>query len=76
MGDTCRIGGAPRSWTKEEMMSYLDFKKAEDERVEQDVALEMAANPFSGRRGMQEIWEAAERDIERQGQCYNGNSSI
>jgi hypothetical protein len=53
-----------REWTKEEMMSYLDWDKAEDESVEQNVRIEMAKQPFSRRRGMQDIWDAAERDLE------------
>lgn len=45
-------------------MSYLDWDKAESECVEQDVGIEMAEQLFSGRRGMQDIWDAAERDLE------------
>ncbi|KAL9566132.1 hypothetical protein ACKAV7_009750 [Fusarium commune] len=64
MGRRCRAGTNMREWTKEEMMSYLDWDKAEDERVEQNVRIEMAKQPFSRRRGMQDIWDAAERDLE------------
>ncbi|KAJ0129175.1 Uncharacterized protein HZ326_27732 [Fusarium oxysporum f. sp. albedinis] len=45
------------------MMSYLDWDRAENDRVEQNVEIEMAEQPFSRRRGMQDIWDAAERDI-------------
>ncbi|KAJ3453309.1 hypothetical protein MRS44_017556 [Fusarium solani] len=74
MGRHCKAGRSIRDWTKEEMMSYLDWDKAENERVEQNVGIEMAEQPFSGRRGMQEIWDAAERDLEVQERWYgNGN---
>ena len=55
-----------KQWTKEQLMSYLDWNKAEDARVERNIQEEMAANPFSSRRGMQDIWDAAARDIEDQ----------
>ncbi|KAH7461514.1 hypothetical protein FOMA001_g19037 [Fusarium oxysporum f. sp. matthiolae] len=64
MGRRCRAGTSMREWTKEEMMSYLDWDKAEDESVEQNVRIEMAKQPFSRRRGMQDIWDAAEKDLE------------
>lgn len=68
MGKTSRSSnGPPRDWTKEEMMSYIDWDKAEDQRVEGNVAEEMAGGGFSARRGMQDIWDAAERDIQAQG---------
>ena len=74
MGRHCKAGRSIREWTKEEMMSYLDWDKAENERVEQNVGIEMAEQPFSGRRGMREIWDAAERDLEVQEGWYgNGN---
>ncbi|KAJ3455262.1 hypothetical protein MRS44_013862 [Fusarium solani] len=74
MGRHCKAGSSIRDWTKEEMMSYLDWDKAENERVEQNVGIEMAEQPFSGRRGMRDIWDAAERDLEVQERWYgNGN---
>ena len=63
MGSSCRHDGITRPWTKEEMMSYLDWDIAENKRVEDNVGIEMAQQPFSQRRGMQDIWDAAERDI-------------
>ncbi|KAJ3453177.1 hypothetical protein MRS44_018832 [Fusarium solani] len=39
-----------REWTKEEMMAYLDWTKAEDERIESQVAEEMGDNPLANRR--------------------------
>jgi hypothetical protein len=50
-----------REWTKEEMRSYLDWNTAENQRVEAQVMLEMAEQPFSKRRGMDDIWDAAYR---------------
>jgi hypothetical protein len=48
------------------MRSYLDWDAAENLRVEARVAEEMATQPFSARRGMDDIWEAAARDIRDQ----------
>lgn len=48
-------------------MNYLDWDKAENERVEQNVRKETAEQPFSGRRGMQDILDAAGRDDILQG---------
>ncbi|EJP61523.1 transposase-like protein [Beauveria bassiana ARSEF 2860] len=59
-----------RDWTKEEMMSYLDWDKAEEDRVEAVVAAEMEANPFSERRGMGDIWKAAAADCAAQEALY------
>lgn len=55
-------------------MSYLNWDKAENERVEQNVGAEMAEQPFSGRRGIRDMWSAAERDLEVQEREYrDGN---
>ena len=56
-----------RQWTKEEKMSYLHWDKAENERVEAEIGKEIAEKPFLQRRGMQHIWDAAERDVMQQG---------
>ncbi|KAF6527905.1 hypothetical protein HZS61_008207 [Fusarium oxysporum f. sp. conglutinans] len=50
MGSHCKVGNGTRDWTKEEMMSYLDWDRAENDRVEQSVEIEMAEQPFSRRR--------------------------
>ncbi|KAI7760067.1 hypothetical protein LZL87_014318 [Fusarium oxysporum] len=71
MGKQCRMLEGSRDWTKEEMMAYLDWSKAEDDRVEAQVAAEMEGNPFSKRRGMREIWEAAAADCEAQEALYS-----
>lgn len=72
MGKQCRMQKGSRDWTKEEMMAYLDWDKSEQDRIERKVAAEMEGNPFSSRRGMREIWEAAEKDIEEQKAFYSG----
>lgn len=66
MGQRCITSTGIRDWTKEEMIAYLDWSKVEDDRVEAQVAAEMAGNPFSSRRGMGEIWDAAARDVDEQ----------
>ncbi|KAF5703902.1 transposase [Fusarium mundagurra] len=66
MGKRCDTANGSRDWTKEEMMAYLDWSKAEDDRVEAQVAAEMERSPFSSRRGMHDIWEAAAADSEAQ----------
>lgn len=52
------------------MMAYLDWDKSQNDRVEALVAAETEDNPFSGRRGIGEIWRAAERDLEEQEALY------
>ncbi|KAL9561263.1 hypothetical protein ACKAV7_014618 [Fusarium commune] len=76
MGKQCRMQEGSRDWTKEEMMAYLDWSKAEDDRVEAQVAAEMEGNPFSKRRGMREIWEAAAADCEAQEALYSGSRHL
>jgi hypothetical protein len=60
-----------RDWTKEEMIAYLDWSKAEDDRVEAQVAVEMESNLFSSRRGLRGVWEAAEKDAKEQQNLYS-----
>jgi hypothetical protein len=71
MGKLCTTPTGSRDWSKEEMMAYLDWSKAEDDRVEAQVAAEMESNPFSSRRGMRDIWEAAENDGKEQQELYS-----
>jgi len=71
MGKRCTTSTGTRDWTKEEMMAYLDWDKAENDRIEAQVAAEMERSPFSSRRGVQEIWEAVEKDIEEQQSLYS-----
>lgn len=70
MGRQCRIGRSLRDWTKEEMMSYLDFDKAETARVERNVEKELQAQPFTTYRGSDYVWKAAARDHEDQQRVY------
>ncbi|KAJ3453427.1 hypothetical protein MRS44_017674 [Fusarium solani] len=46
MGRHCRERNGIREWTREEKESYLDWDKAENERVEQSVEKERAGQPF------------------------------
>lgn len=73
MGKQCMMQESSRDWTKEEMMAYLDWSKAEEDRVRALVEAEMEGNPFSKRRGMREIWEAAAADCDAQQALYAGN---
>lgn len=53
-------------------MAYLDWSKAEDDRVEAGVSREMGSNPLGNRRrGMKEIWESVEQDIIEQQALYD-----
>ncbi|KAH7459029.1 hypothetical protein FOMA001_g20358 [Fusarium oxysporum f. sp. matthiolae] len=71
MGKCCTMPTGSRDWTKEEMIAYLDWSKAEDDRVEAQVAVEMESNPFSSRRGLRGVWEAAEKDAKEQQNLYS-----
>lgn len=67
MGPRCKAVAGTRDWTKEEMMAYLDWSKAEDERVEALVNKEMADDPLANsRRGMTHIWNSIEQDMRQQ----------
>lgn len=72
MGKRCTTPTGSRDWTKEEMIAYLDWTKAEDDRVEAQIAGEVESNLLSSRRGMREIWEAAAADGEAQQAFYSG----
>jgi hypothetical protein len=64
-----------REWTKEEMMAYLDWDQAENERIEARVAEEMGNNPLANRRrGMKEIWKSVEQDILEQEALYSNDN--
>lgn len=63
----CTTSAGSREWTKEEMMAYLDWTKAEDERIESQVAEEMGDNPLANRRrGVKDIWRRIETDSREQ----------
>jgi hypothetical protein len=72
MTKRCITSTGSREWTKEEMMAYLDWDKAEDERIEALVQAEIGDNPFGGkRRGVGDIWERVGRDIREQEALYS-----
>ncbi|KJZ69936.1 hypothetical protein HIM_10674 [Hirsutella minnesotensis 3608] len=67
MSKRCITSTGSRNWTKEEMMAYLDWSKAEDERIEAQVAKEMGDNPLANKRkGLTEIWQRVEEDSREQ----------
>jgi hypothetical protein len=75
MGKRCKTATGSRDWTKEEMMAYLDWDKAEDERVEARVAEEIGNNPLANRqRGIKEIWKSVEQDIIEQEALYSNDN--
>ncbi|KAG6978105.1 hypothetical protein FocnCong_v016258 [Fusarium oxysporum f. sp. conglutinans] len=72
MGRYCKTSTSLREWTKEEMMAYLDWDKAETDRIEARVAEETEnGRLFTSRRGMGELWEMAQRDIDEQEALYS-----
>ena len=74
MTKRCITSTGSREWTKEEMTAYLDWSKAEDDRIYAQVAQEMEGNPRGReRRGVGEIWSMIDRDIEEQEALYKGN---
>ncbi|KAJ0129112.1 hypothetical protein HZ326_27783 [Fusarium oxysporum f. sp. albedinis] len=72
MGRYCKTSTGLREWTKEEMMAYLNWDKAETDRIEARVAEETEnGRLFTSRRGMGELWEMAQRDIDEQEALYS-----
>lgn len=65
MGPRCQEES--RDWRQEEMMSYIDWDKAETKRVEERIQKEIDEQPFSRHRGVKHVWEATERDVRLQG---------
>lgn len=45
------------------MMPYLNWDKLDNYCVGNQIAAEIDGNPFCTRRGMDEIWRAAENDF-------------
>lgn len=77
MTKRCTAPSGSREWTKEEMMAYLDWNRAEQERVDQLVAVEAGENPFRNkRRGMGDIWRRVEKDIEEQTAVYSAEGRV
>jgi hypothetical protein len=77
MSQRCVTSTGSREWTKEELMAYLDWNKAEDERIEAQVAREIESNPFaSRRRGVQDIWRRIEEDVKEQEALYSVSDEV
>ena len=77
MSKRCITATGSREWTKEETMAYLDWSKAEDERVEAVVVEELRDNPLaSRRRGMKDIWRSTERDSKKQQALHSRTGKI
>jgi hypothetical protein len=75
MGKRCTATEPSREWTKEEMIAYLDWNKAEDKRVEARVAEEIRKDRLTNRRrGMNAIWKSIELDIIEQEALYSNNN--
>ena len=53
-----------KPWTKEQMRAYIDWNRAEDERVEARICAQGQLN--SQRRGVAYIWEDIEADAAEQ----------
>ena len=51
MTKRCITPTGSREWTKEETMTYLDWDKLENDRLDAQVANEIEVQPFSSRRG-------------------------
>lgn len=76
MSQRCITSTGSREWTREEMMAYLDWSKAEDERVETLVAKELADNPLGNiRRGVQDVWKSVMRDSREQQAIHSHTDS-
>lgn len=58
MGKLCKITKPHREWKKEEMMAYLDFDKAEEERVHTKTAQRVAVERELGLSGVEGAWAA------------------
>ncbi|KAJ3553580.1 hypothetical protein NPX13_g10857 [Xylaria arbuscula] len=67
MGKRCANLTGPREWTKEEKMAYLDWDRAENERVEGLYA----ENPLDPGRGVGDIWRRIEDDNRVQQSLYS-----
>lgn len=77
MSQRCVTSTGSREWTKEELMAYLDWNKAEDERIEAQVAREIESNSFaSRRRGVQDIWRRIEEDVKEQEALYSVSDEV
>jgi hypothetical protein len=70
----CVTSKGPRDWTREEMMAYLDWSSAEDNRIDAMVLAELGANPMeTSRRGVEHIWKQIDEDSREQEAIYGAN---
>ncbi|XP_044717339.1 MULE transposase domain-containing protein [Hirsutella rhossiliensis] len=70
----CATTTGLRAWTKEEMMAYLDWSHAEDQRVEAQIMKEMGDNPLANtRKGVADIWRQVEKDSREQETLYSAH---
>ena len=61
--EKCKKGGV--LWIKEEMMAYLDWDRAEDDRICGIVRKDIEANGLrTRRRGLGYLWIEIDEDIE------------
>jgi hypothetical protein len=68
MGKECTDSTGTRAWTEEEMMTYLDWDRAEDDRVDASLIV----NPLDpATRGMDAIHARAHQDREEQQFLYS-----
>ena len=65
-----RLNGL-RSWTKEEMMAYLDWCQMEDTRIEARIAAQIGEGLSSGKRGTAYIWEDIQADLTEQQRLFS-----
>lgn len=65
----CVTSTGTRSWTREEMMAYLDWDRSETERVDAQIAQESASR-LPNQRGMGRLWRRAGQDCEEQQAVY------
>ncbi|KID81659.1 hypothetical protein MGU_10991 [Metarhizium guizhouense ARSEF 977] len=66
--------GSREEWMKEEMMAYLDWSNAEDERIEAQVAQEMNDHPLANKGWViKEIWQRIETDYNEQQALHSAN---
>ncbi|EXM12301.1 hypothetical protein FOTG_19198 [Fusarium oxysporum f. sp. vasinfectum 25433] len=72
MGRCCKTSTGPREWTKEEMVAYSDWDKAEPDHIEAQIARETEnGRLFTSRRDIGELWEIAYQDIDEQEALYS-----
>lgn len=51
MNKQCLTSEGSKAWTREEMMAYLDWSRAENDGIESKVLTELGAHPTDTGRG-------------------------